>query len=212
MQLSKFSGRGVYISPSATIGKNVRIGDNTVIYDNVIIGDNTIICNNCIIGEPLNEYYFNEGKYENPQTTIGRIQGYSEFGDYVRMHSNVHIGQHSKVGNYCWIYPYTVFTNDPTPPSDICIGPSIGDYSIVATHCLILPGVNIGSNCLIGAFTSVTKDIKDYQVVIGSPGKVVKDIREVKDRQTGEPYYPWPYRFDRNMPWKGLDYELWLNK
>ena len=247
----------MYISPSATIGKNVRIGDKTVIYDHVIIGDNTIICNNCIIGEPLNEYYFNEGKYENPQTTIGRnslirshtiiyadsifgnelqtghrvtirekttmgthcsvgtlsdIQGYSEFGDYVRMHSNVHIGQHSKVGNYCWIYPYTVFTNDPTPPSDICIGPSIGDYSIVATHCLILPGVNIGSNCLIGAFTSVTKDIKDYQVVIGSPGKVVKDSREVKDRQTGEPYYPWPYRFDRNMPWKGLDYELWLNK
>ena len=49
MQLSKFSGRGVYISPSATIGKNVRIGDNTVIYDNVIIGDNCIVAAGSIV-------------------------------------------------------------------------------------------------------------------------------------------------------------------
>ena len=35
MELDKFSGVGVRISPWAKIGENVRIGDNTIIYDNV---------------------------------------------------------------------------------------------------------------------------------------------------------------------------------
>jgi acetyltransferase-like isoleucine patch superfamily enzyme len=144
--------------------------------------------------------------------TLCDIQGHSEFGDYVRMHSNVHIGHFSKIGNYCWIYPYTVFTNDPTPPSEICVGPTVGDYSIVATHCLLLPGVKIGTHCLIGACTMVSKDVADYQVVVGSPGKPVKDIRDVKDRETGEAHYPWPYRFDRGMPWAGKGYENWLKE
>lgn len=255
MKLDNFSGTNVRISPTAKIGKNVKIGDNTIIHDNVEIGDNTIICNNCVIGEPLNAYYSDMERYENPTTSIGAnslirshviiyannvfgeglhcghratirensrfgshcsigtlcdIQGHSEFGDYVRMHSNVFIGHFSKIGNYCWIYPYTVFTNDPTPPSNVCIGPTVGDYSIIATHCLLLPGVSIGQHCLIGAFTMVSKDVEDYQVVVGSPGKIVKDIRDVKDRETGNAHYPWPYRFDRNMPWDNIGYEEWI--
>ena len=257
MELDKFSGTNVRISPTAKIGKNVKIGDNTVIYDNVEIGDNTIICNDCVIGEPLNDYYSDMEGYENPATVIGPnslirshtiiyadctfgeglhvghratirekahfgshcsigtlcdIQGHSEFGNYVRMHSNVHIGHFSNIGNYCWIYPYTVFTNDPTPPSEICVGPTVGDYSIVATHCLLLPGVKIGQHCLIGACSMVSKDMADYQVVVGSPGKPVKDIRDVRDRETGESHYPWPYRFDRGMPWKGVGYDNWLKE
>jgi len=256
MELDKFSGFNVRVSPSAKIGKNVRIGDNTVIYDNVEIGDNTIICNDCVIGEPTNEYYHNPN-YRNPKTIIGAnslvrshtiiysdsqfgeglqvghrvtirektkmgvhcsvgtlsdIQGHSEFGDYVRMHSNVHIGQSSKIGSYCWIYPYTVFTNDPTPPSDVCIGPTVGDYSIIATQCLLLPGVTIGQNCLVGACTMVSKDVPDNKVVVGTPGKVVKDIREIVDRETGGQHYPWPYRFSRNMPWDGVGFEQWIKE
>ncbi len=53
----KFTGRGVYVSPKAKLGRNVRIGDNTVIYDNVEIGDGSTICNDCVIGEPLNSFY-----------------------------------------------------------------------------------------------------------------------------------------------------------
>ena len=257
MKLDKFSGINIRISPSAKIGKNVKIGDNTIIYDNVTIGDNTIICNDCVIGEPLNDYYYNEESYENPQLVIGAnslirshtviyagsefgeylqtghrvtmreqikmgshcsvgtlsdLQGHAEFGDYVRMHSNVHIGHGSRIGNYCWIYPYTVFTNDPTPPSEICVGPTVGDYSIVATHCLLLPGVKIGKHCLVGACSMVSKDIDDYQVAVGSPAKMVKDVRDVKDRETGASHYPWPNRFDRGMPWKGMDYQEWLKE
>lgn len=256
MELDKFSGINVRISPTAVIGCNVKIGDNTIIYDNVVIGDNTIVCNDCVIGEPLNSYYSNQESYVNPKTVIGAdslirshsiiyadsifgegfqtghrviirekvemgvhcsvgtlcdLQGRAEFGDYVRLHSNVHIGQGSKIGNYCWIFPYTVFTNDPTPPSSLNVGPVVGDYSIIATKCVLLPGVKIGKHCLVGACSTVAKDVDDYKVVVGTPGKTVKDIREVVDRETGTPHYPWPYRFGRNMPWESCGYEVWIN-
>ena len=195
-----------YENPKTIIGANSLIRSHTIIYaDNkfgeglqtghrVTIREKTVMGVHCSVG------------------TLSDIQGHSIFGDYVRMHSNVHIGHESKIGSYCWIYPYTVFTNDPTPPSEICVGPTVGDYSIVATHCLLLPGVVIGEHCLIGACSMVSKNVADYTVAVGSPAKPVKDIREVKDRETGEAHYPWPYRFDRNMPWRGFGYENWLKE
>lgn len=200
-----YSKMGSYENPQTIIGSDSIIRSYSIIYSDstfgiglqtghrVTIREKTIMGQHCSVG------------------TLCDIQGHSVFGDYVRMHSNVHIGHNSTIGNYCWIYPYTVFTNDPTPPSDICIGPTVGDYSIVATQCLLLPGVKIGQHCLVGACSMVSKDIEDYKVAVGSPAKVVKDIREVRDRETGEAHYPWPYRFDRNMPWFGKNYEEWLS-
>lgn len=253
MELGKFNGIGVQISPKAKIGKNVRIGDNTIIYDNVVIGDDTTICNNCVIGEPLNSYYYNDGE-ENPQTLIGKeslirshtiiyagnrmgdyfqtghratirentvfghhcsigtlddIQGHSVFGNYCRLHSNVYIGMHSTLGDYVFVYPYVVFTNDPTPPSDLCIGPKVGDYSQIATGSILLPGVNVGKHCLVGAGSVVAKDVSDYMLVVGTAARPLKDVREIRDRETGEAHYPWPYRFTRNMPWKEIGFDEW---
>lgn len=255
MNLDKFNGYNVRISPLANIGLNVSIGDNTIIYDNVTIGNNTIICNDCVIGEPLNGYYQNKNKYNNPNTFIGSnslirshtiiyagniigdyfqtghrvtirentkfgshcslgtlddIQGHSIFGDYCRLHSNVHIGMHSKLGDFVFVYPYVVFTNDPTPPSDICIGPTVGDFSQIATGSILLPGIKIGKHCLVGAGSSVTKNVDDYQLVVGVPAKKIKDVREIIDRNTGAPHYPWPYRFSRNMPWCDVGFEDWI--
>ena len=49
-------------------------------------------------------------------------------------------------------------------------------------------------------------------VAVGSPAKVVKNIREVIDRETGEAHYPWPFRFGRNMPWQEMGYEQWIKE
>lgn len=258
MQLGKFTGRNVSISPTAKIGVNVKIGDNTIIYDNVVIGDNSIICNDCIIGEPMSDYYSCD-MYKNPQTIIGvnslirshtiiyagndigdffqcghrvtireftkvgthcsfgtldDIQGYSIFGNYCRLHSNVHIGQNSKLGDFVFVYPYVIFTNDPTPPSNVCIGPSVGDYTQIATGSVLLPGVKIGKHCLVGAGSVLSRNLEDYSLAIGVPAKQIKDIRDITDRETGESHYPWPFRFSRGMPWEHIGFENWskINK
>ena len=142
--------------------------------------------------------------------TLCDIQGNVTFGNHCWLHSNVHIGQKSTIGNFVFIYPYVVFTNDPHPPSNICTGPTVEDYTQIAVFSVLLPGVHIGKHCLIGAGSIVGKNIEDYQLVVGNPGKSVKDVRELKSRETGKSHYPWPYNFDRGMPWQGMNYDEWL--
>lgn len=203
---SYYQNRETYINPTTTIGSGALIRSHTIIYAGNVIGDDFQTGHRVVIREG------NQFGSHCSVGTFGDIQGFSKFGSYVRLHSNVHVGQHSRIGNYCWIYPYTVFTNDPTPPSDICEGPIVGDYSVIATHCLLLPGVSIGKHCLVGAYSMVSKDMEDYKVAIGAPARIVKDVRDIRDRETGISHYPWPLRFDRGMPWKDLGYLEWLKK
>ena len=69
----------------------------------------------------------------------------------------------------------------------------------------------LNKHCLVGAGSIVGKDVDDYQLVLGSPAKFIKDVREIKNRKTGESHYPWPLRFDRNMPWSEIGFKKWEN-
>ena len=58
----------------------------------------------------------------------------------------------------------------------------IGDGSFIGINSVILPGVKIGKNACIGASSVVTKDVPDYAVLVGNPGKIIKhyDKKEKK--------------------------------
>lgn len=195
-----------YSNPKTVIGQDSLIRSHSIIYADsffgsgfstghrVTIREKTIVGINCRVG------------------TLSDIQGHSEFGNYCWLHSNVHIGQNSKIGNFVFIYPYVVFTNDPTPPSNICKGPTIGDYTQIAVGAIILPGVQIGEHCLIGAGAVVGKNIENEMLVLGNPAKEIKSVREIKSRETQTSHYPWPFNFERGMPWQDIGYEKWKNK
>jgi carbonic anhydrase/acetyltransferase-like protein (isoleucine patch superfamily) len=59
-------------------------------------------------------------------------------------------------------------------------GCQIGDGSLIGIQAVILNGAKIGKNCLIGAGALVTegKIIPDNSVVMGSPGKVMRELSE----------------------------------
>lgn len=50
----------------------------------------------------------------------------------------------------------------------------VGDNTWIGENVAILPNVNIGKGCIIGAGSIVTKDIPDYSIAVGNPAKVVK--------------------------------------
>jgi acetyltransferase-like isoleucine patch superfamily enzyme len=141
--------------------------------------------------------------------TLGDIQGTCRIGDYVRLHSNVHIGQHSSVGDFVWIFPYVVLTNDPHPPSEVMRGVTVEDYAAIATMSIALPGVRIGHGALVGAHSSVSRDVAPDTVVAGAPAKVVCPTADIKLRDgSGQPAYPWRRHFHRGYP--DAVVEAWL--
>lgn len=72
------------------------------------------------------------------------------------------------------------------------IGVTIGDNVWIGGNTVILPGVHIGSNTVVGAGSVVTKDIPDWVVAAGNPCKVIRQITEAdrayyyKDRKFDE--------------------------
>ena len=59
-------------------------------------------------------------------------------------------------------------------------GCTIGNNTLIGMGATILNGAKIGDNCLIGAGALVTegKEIPDGSMVLGAPGKVVRQLDE----------------------------------
>jgi acetyltransferase-like isoleucine patch superfamily enzyme len=186
-----------------TIGSNALIRSGSIIYTGSKIGNDFQTGHRVTIREKA------EIGNHVSAGTLTDIQGNCKIGSYVRMHSNVHIGQLSQIDNFVWIYPYVVLTNDPTPPSNNFVGVHIHSFAIVATGSIIMPGLDLGQDCLIGAGAIVTKSVAPYAIAVGNPARVISDVRKTKNKITGEPAYPWRDHFSNYMPWKDCGFDKW---
>lgn len=177
------------------IGKNSLIRSHSIFYQGSTFADGLVTGHRVTVREKtIAGAGFQIG-------TLSDIQGHCEIGQYVRTHSNVHIGQKSKIHNFVWIFPYVVLTNDPHPPSNVCIGCEIEDYAVVATMSVVLPGVKIGKGALVAAHSSVAKDVLPHTVVGGSPAKFLCETSKIKLRDgSGKSAYPWTQHFNRGYP------------
>ena len=129
------------------------------------------------------------------------IQGHCEIGDYVRTHRGVHIGQHSVIGNFVWMFPDVLLTNDPNPPSEHLLGPQVGDFSVLAAKSTLLPGVKLGSKVFIAAHSLVGVDVPDGAMAAGNPAKILGPASMVRMKNDIRVRaYPWHLRFTRGYP------------
>lgn len=161
------------------IGKNSTIREPTVIYPDNKIGDNFTTGHFVSIRE--------KNKIGN-NVSIGshsNIEHHIIIEDNVRIHSNCFIPEYSILKHDCWIGPNVVLTNAKYPKSknvkNKLIGPIIGEFAKIGANSTILPEVKIGKHALIGAGTVVVKDVPAYATIAGNPGKVIGDIRNLKE-------------------------------
>lgn len=142
--------------------------------------------------------------------TQSEVQGDCVVGNYVRFQSNVFVGKKTRIGNFVWILPYVVLTNDPTPPSNDLIGCVIEDYASISAMAVILPGVTVGHSSLVAAHACVSKDVPPSVVVAGVPARVVGETKSVMRRDgSGKPAYPWTAHFHRGYPDEVV--EMWIS-
>jgi carbonic anhydrase/acetyltransferase-like protein (isoleucine patch superfamily) len=93
------------------------------------------------------------------------------------------IGENSNVQDCCVLhsdpgFPLTVGAHVSVGHMAMLHGCTVGDGSLIGIGSIVLNGARIGKNCLIGANALITegKEIPDNSLVMGSPGKVVRDV------------------------------------
>jgi len=208
-------GKNCIIHNGVEIGYNQKKGMSTLVEaDSVIRRGSTIYAGNTL-GRGFQTGVFavirencNFGKYCSVGT-LTQFEGYTTTGNYSRFHTNVHIGQHSEIGNFVWVFPYTVFTNDKYPPYDVCPpfkehkGPIVKNYAIISTGSILLPGINIGKDTIIGAGSIVTHNVPSGELWVGNPAKFMKKIEEISWSENfakiigiNKPY-PWRLSFKK---------------
>lgn len=196
-----------YKNPPLIIGEGAMIRSHCIFYAGSTFGPGLITGHRATVREGT------KGGSNLLISTLVDIQGNCSIGDYSRVYSNVHIGEKTMIGNYVFIFPYSIFTNDPQPPSNTLSGSTVGDYSIITVHCSVLPGVQIGKHCLVGANSVISRNIEDYSFAVGSPAKRLVDIRTINSKEDiTRQHYPWPENFDRGMPWQEIGYAEWAKQ
>lgn len=177
------------------IDKDSLIRSHSIFYESSCFGEQLVTGHRVTVRE-------NTTAGKNLQIgTLGDIQGDCVIGDYVRFHSNVHIGKKSSVGNFVWIYPYVVLTNDPHPPSNILNGVTVADYAVIATMSVILPGVKIGEGALIAAHSLLKADAEPGMLYMGAPAEKICNASKIRLQDgTRRSAYPWTAHFSRGYP------------
>mgnify|MGYP003111556768 CR=1 FL=1 len=157
------------------IGENCSIGPNAVIFYDVTIGKNNLIADGASIREK------------------GKIGDFCIIGRYVTLNYNATVGNHSRImdlthitgnctiGNNVFISIHVSTVNDNVVVTreyeeENIIGPIFHDHSTIGAGAIILPGVVIAKNAMVGAGSVVTKDVVENTVVMGIPAKFIKNI------------------------------------
>lgn len=155
-----YNFKNVFVHETAYIDENVEIGKETKIWHFSHILKNCKIGNNCSFGQNV---------VVGPNVTIG---------NNVKIQNNVSVfdGVTLEEGVFCG--PSCVFTNVNNPRSEIIRKKEyektlVKKGATLGANCTIVCGVTIGRFAFIGAGAVITKDVPDYALMTGVPGKQI---------------------------------------
>ena len=91
----------------------------------------------------------------------------------------------SKIGIHCIINTKASVDHDCliddfvhiAPSATLCGNVKVGEGTNIGAGATIIPNIKIGKWCIIGAGAVITKDIPDYSLVVGVPGKIIKTLK-----------------------------------
>ena len=90
---------------------------------------------------------------------------------YINAKNGVVIEDFVQIGSHCSLYSESTIDNK--------VGQIILKKSCkIGSHSLVMPGVTVGENTVIGAFSFVNKDVPDNVVAAGVPIKIIKKLGE----------------------------------
>jgi acetyltransferase-like isoleucine patch superfamily enzyme len=152
------------ISPNVKLGQNVRIYDFTNLYG-------------CEIGDDVKIGTFVE------------IQKGAKIGHRCKISSHTFICEGVTLEDEVFVGHHVVFTNDRFPRATAngqlqseadwtCVPTLVKRGASIGSGAVLLCGITVGENAMIGAGSVVTRDVPANTVVAGNPAKVIKSLVE----------------------------------
>jgi acetyltransferase-like isoleucine patch superfamily enzyme len=107
--------------------------------------------------------------------------------------SHIHIGRGTMLAPCCALYSYDhgLAENQSIRTQALRShgGIRIGEEAWLGYGGIVLDGVTIGDGAVIGAGSVVNRDIPDYAIAAGNPGRVVKYRRDVEASKAGDSFH-----------------------
>jgi acetyltransferase-like isoleucine patch superfamily enzyme len=199
-------GAGASVDETATIGLPpgaARDGElRTVIGAGAVIRSHTVIYAGTTIGERFSTGHgalVREDNVLGNDVSVG-TNATLEYGNRVGSRVRIHTGcflENCVIEDDVFLGPHVVFTDDPHPACpryrDCVGGATVRRNASIGANATILPGVEIGEGCLIGAGSVVASSVPGGVVAAGSPARVLKEIEEL---------VCWPGFFERPYAWR----------
>jgi acetyltransferase-like isoleucine patch superfamily enzyme len=88
---------------------------------------------------------------------------------YINAKAGVIIEEYVQIGSHCSIYSVSTIDNKEGKIH-------MKKNCKIGSHSIVMPGVTIGENSIIGAFSFVNRDIPSNVLAFGVPAKVIKKI------------------------------------
>lgn len=150
-------GTATVLYRGAKLGRKVLVADQATVREDVTIGDRTIVGKGVTI--------------EN-QCTIGR---------FVKLESECYITAYSTIEDRVFIAPGVITSNDnfvgrTEERKKHFKGVTVRRGGRIGAGAVILPGMTIGEDALVGAGSLVTADVPPRTIVYGSPARVVRAV------------------------------------
>ena len=182
-KILKQVGRGVVFGRNISIrhGKKISIGDGVILDDNVlldakgeqnqgiVIGANTMISRNTVLACKDGNIHIGENGALGINCLVHAVNG-----------SDVHIGDDVVVGAFSYFVGGGTYSTDkldvPFKQQGTISkgGVKIAKNVWIGSQVQVLDGVSIGTGCIVGAGSIVTKVVADYDIVAGVPAEKIK--------------------------------------
>ncbi len=143
---------GSIIYGDVRCGRRFRTGHHVLIRSRTVVGDDVLVGTGTV------------------------IDGDVEIGSQVKIETGVYIPTHVRIGCRVFLGPRATLTNDRYPlrrRADYTPeGVILEDDVTIGAGAILLPGVRVGRGSFVAAGTVVTKNVPDWSLVVGNPGRI----------------------------------------
>jgi acetyltransferase-like isoleucine patch superfamily enzyme len=155
-------GAGAVVCAAAIVFAGARLGPGAIVGDQAYVRERAVLGKGTVVGR---------GTAVDNDVVIG---------DRVRIQTDVYLTAFSEIEDDVFVGPGVLTTNDSTmarhDDAYAIRGARLRRACRVGGAAVLVPGVEVGEEAFVAAGAVVTKDVPARGVVIGVPGRVVREV------------------------------------